>query len=187
MSDETRDVGDELMVQASAASLQQPKLKHGEYPGAINFADVRGNWPGCKLEVFTGGSDNELHRWVTAQEAFNLFFERNRGLLVAHVEPCIVPQVGGDTFAILCLYTKIVSPEELAENEEAQSELRVIMEKRREAKAAHQAKVAEQVDAQQKEILRLAEVGRKFEASQQQAPTITPLGEVGRGKKKGGR
>lgn len=123
-----------------------------EYPGKINVADVRGNYPGCEAKEFKSA------------EEMNAFFSENPNRLVVMIAPRARAYPGGiKEDVIFCLYTKVVTEEELREQAEVQEEVNKAIEKRRAARAEVEEKVREERIKQEQEQKRLIEVGRKCE------------------------
>jgi hypothetical protein len=138
--------------EVSPENLNQPNVKHEEYPGKINFADVRGNYPGCAAIEFRDAIE------------MNSFFADNPNRLVVAVFPTQRRFMGGVVeFYITCLYTKILTDEEIAEFNEVQSEARRLIDERKAKREAARKLIEEEKVKQLQEQKRLLDLGRKCE------------------------
>jgi len=139
----------------------------GWLPGKMGYANSQGHFPGCLIKIFRGEYRGEVpESWVEASQIANEWFAANPGLLVVDV------RYGVD--AILVIFTKIIDREEQEEWDEVQYEARRLIDERKEARAAkvaeaetkaNEAKVKAEAAAkeEEKELKRLAELGRRHE------------------------
>lgn len=150
------------------ATHKAKEWKHW-YPGKIGFANAVGHFSGCMLKIFHPEQmlDGDTHETVEASEVANRWFAANPGMLVVEVLPM-------SNTSLLVVFTKILSPEEYDENNEIMHEVSMLREKRSEERAARQAaaeeparlareKAAEEATAAEKELKRLAELGKRHE------------------------
>ncbi len=140
----------------------------GWYPGKMNVAfPERGHATGCAFKLFTGYYDDTKNNvYVSPDELANAWFMQNPGLLVVDVK--------FETGCILIAYTKVLSKDEIDEFQEVQHEARLLIDERKakraemmeegkkNAEAAAKA-AAEQAKADEKELKRLAELGKRHE------------------------
>ena len=138
------------------------------YPGKIGFANAVGHYSGCMFKIFRPEMRGDVP--VEASQVANEWFTVNPGMLVVEATPF----GGGAVEAIFCVFTKILSPEEYDENDDIMREVGELREKRarerkeRQAEAEAKAneasvKAAEEAAAAEKELKRLAELGKRHE------------------------
>lgn len=149
---------------------QTMKTVQEKYPGHISWASDRANFAGCRIVTFMEGGaqgltredelvliaqmkEKDLNGSASPEEIANLYFSTRANLLVVDMK------VSADT--ITMLLTTQLDEEDLEEFVEVNTRVQLGMREWREEKAKQ--REAEQEKA--REILRLAEVGRKYEAN----------------------
>lgn len=148
-------------IDGQVAPLNDP-LKAGEFPGHINVADVRGNYPGCLMKVFEPDSPTDLPegtRPLTAEEKMNGFFRDNPNRLVAMMTAHDSPQ----GTVLVVLFTKTLTEDDLREMEAFNTEFRARQEERKRKHMEAEIKNKEEEIKQGIENKRLQTVGRACE------------------------
>lgn len=130
--------------------------KAANYPGLIALADARGSYPGCcavELRVETPNPNGD-----TLASLFNAWAAEHPHHLIVYLS------VAADNRSATLLYTKQLSAEEQADLQEVADVVSETLKSRREQRAAEKQKMQEAREAGRKETLRLAGVGKEYEA-----------------------
>lgn len=112
-------------------------------PGNVNYADIRGSYPGCKVAVFADATE------------VNEFFTAHANLLVTFVAP--------SPHGIVVLYTNNLSGEDLEEFNEFSRAWSLHQRERAAKREAAKAEAARKQQEAEAETRRLLVLGKKCE------------------------